>query len=204
MTKKFVIAIASAAALSAPASAQRGKIVEWPAYGGDQGGTKYSTLAQINRDNVSQLQLAWEWKTGEQPLKEFNTTPGAFQNTPIMLDNVLYLSTPYNRVVALDAETGKELWSYDPKAYEGGMPSSGQGFVHRGVAAWRDGDKLRIFMNSRNQLICLDAKTGQLVESFGARGAVDLGENLVWAINKKHYASTSPPVVYRDLVIVGS
>ena len=148
--------------------------------------------------------MAWEWKTGEQPFPQFGTTPGAFENTPIMIDNVLYLSTPYNRVVALDAETGRELWSYDPKAYEEGAPASGQGFVHRGVAAWRDGDKLRIFMNSRYHLICLDAKTGQPVESFGNRGSVDVGENLVWPIQKKHYSNTSPPVVYKDLVILGS
>ena len=108
------------------------KPVEWSFYGGDQGGMKYSPLTQINRDTVKQLQQAWEWKTGEQPLAQFGTTPGAFENTPLMIDNVLYLSTPYNRVVALDAETGRELWSFGPKAYEEGMPSSGQGFVHRG------------------------------------------------------------------------
>jgi quinoprotein glucose dehydrogenase len=115
-TRQHLVVLASIAALSTAASAQKGKIGEWPAYGGDQGGMKYSALAQINRDNIAQLQTAWEWKTGEQPLQEFNTTPGAFENTPIMIDNVLYLSTPYNRVVALDAETGRELWTYDPKA----------------------------------------------------------------------------------------
>ena len=81
-----------------------------------------------------------------------------------MIDNVLYLSTPYNRVVALNAETGAELWAFDPKAYEDGQPPNGTGFVHRGVAAWRDsadGNKLRIFINSRYRLICLDAATGR-------------------------------------------
>jgi len=204
---KKAVSLLTLLALLAPASgsAQRTvKPVEWPFYGGDQGGTKYSTLDQINRDTVARLEPAWEWKTGEQPLPQFGTTPGAFQNTPIMIDNVLYLSTPYNRVVALDADTGRELWSYDPKAYEDGMPASGQGFVHRGVAAWRDGDALRIFMNSRYHLICLDAKTGHPVESFGTRGSVDVGEGLVWPIQKKHYSNTSPPVVYKDLVILGS
>jgi len=89
---------------------------EWPFYGGDQGGSKYSPLDQINRANIAGLQVAWEWKTGEGPLAEFKTTPGTFEVTPIMTGGVLYLSTPYNRVVALDAETGRELWSYDPKA----------------------------------------------------------------------------------------
>ena len=94
---------------------------------------------QINLGNVANLKLAWDWKTGEQPKPEFRTNPGAFQATPIMIDNVMYFSTSCNRVIALDAETGKELWAYDPKAYEEGMPSSGQGFIHRGVAAWPRG-----------------------------------------------------------------
>src|SRR6185295_19109782 len=91
---------------------------------------------------VARLELAWEWKTGEQPLPQFQTTPGAFENTPIMIDNVVYLSTPYNRVVALDAETGRELWAYDPKAYEEGPVASGQGFIHRGVAGRRQAPHL--------------------------------------------------------------
>jgi quinoprotein glucose dehydrogenase len=127
-----------------------------------------------------------------------------FENTPLMIDNVLYLSTPYNRVVALDAETGAELWTFDPKAYLDGQPPNGTGFVHRGVAAWRDGDRLRIFMNSRARLFCLDAKTGQLVDSFGDRGVVDLTKGLRWAVDPKRYTNTSPPVVYKDLVILGN
>ena len=91
-----------------------------------------------------------------------------------MIDNVLYLSTPYNRVVALNAETGAELWAFDPKAYEDGQPPNGTGFVHRGVAAWRDtanGNKLRIFINSRYRLICLDAATGRPGRHRSARMA---------------------------------
>src|SRR6266849_395706 len=149
---------------------------DWPVYGGDQAGTKYSPLTDITRDNVARLAPAWEWTTREKALADFGTRPGAFEVTPLMIENVLYLSTPYNRVVALDAETGAELWAFDPKAYEDGQPPNGTGFVHRGVAAWRDsadGNKLRIFINSRYHLICLDAATGRLVESFGARGVVD-------------------------------
>ena len=200
-----LLALACITLVSLGGSAQKSPaIVEWPYYGNDQGGTKYSPLTQINRDNVTRLQPAWTWKTGEGPLPQFGTAPGAFENTPIMIDNVLYVSTPYNRVVALDAESGREIWAYDPKAYEDGAPSSGQGFVHRGVAAWRDGGRLRIFLNSRYTLISLDAQTGQPIESFGQHGRVDLSAGLVWPINAKHYAQTSPPVVYKDLVIVGS
>jgi quinoprotein glucose dehydrogenase len=124
-----------------------------------------------------------------------------------MIDNVVYLSTPYNRVVALNPETGAQLWAFDPKAYEDGQPPNGTGFVHRGVAAWRDsanGNALRIFINSRYRLFAIDAKTGRPVESFGSHGAIDLSEGLVWSINKKHYTNTSPPVIYKDLIILGN
>jgi quinoprotein glucose dehydrogenase len=138
------------------------------------------------------------------PFPEYGTRPGAFQNTPLMIDGVLYVSTPYNQVAALDAETGRELWRYNPEAYKEGQPASGQGFVHRGLAAWKDGDHLRIFLNSRTRLIALDARTGRPVQTFGKNGEIDLAEALVWKINKKHYANTSPPVVYKDLVILGN
>ena len=110
----------------------------------------------------------------------------------------------YNRVVALDAETGKQLWVFDPKAYEDGQPPNGTGFVHRGVAAWRDGGRLRIFLNSRYRLFALDARTGEPVSSFGDKGIVDLTQGLRWPVNKQHYTNTSPPVVYKNLVIVGN
>jgi quinoprotein glucose dehydrogenase len=180
---------------------------DWPFYGADQGGTKFSPLADVNRSNVSRLQPAWEWQTREKALERFGTRPGNFQATPLMIGNVLYLSTPYNRVVALNADSGAELWSFDPKAYEDGQPPNGTGFVHRGVAAWRDranANALRIFINSRYRLICLDASTGTPVDSFGSHGSVDLSKGLVWEINKTHYTNTSPPLVYKDLVILGN
>ena len=180
---------------------------DWPFYGGDQGGMKYSPLTDVSAASVSRLGIEWEWSTREKALSEFGTRPGNFQTTPLMIDNVLYFSTPYNRVVALNADTGAELWAFDPKAYEDGQPPNGTGFVHRGVAAWRDsadGNKLRIFINSRYHLICLDAATGRLVDSFGDHGMFDLSKGLVWEINKKHYTNTSPPVVYKDLVILGN
>jgi glucose dehydrogenase len=180
---------------------------DWAFYGGDQGGTKYSPLADVTASNAPRLTVAWEWSTGEKALDRFGTRPGNFQATPLMIGNVLYLSTPYNRVVALNAETGTELWAFDPKAYEDGQPPNGTGFVHRGVAAWRDstnGNGLRIFINSRYRLICLDASTGKPVDSFGTHGAVDLSKGLVWEINKIHYTNTSPPLVYKDVVILGN
>ncbi|MBZ5725388.1 MAG: hypothetical protein LAP87_10350 [Acidobacteriia bacterium] len=150
-------------ALAAAQTPRPSAIEEWPAYGGDAGESHYSRLGQINRTNVHSLRPAWEWRTGETPMPAAGTTPGAFEATPLMIGGVLYLSTPYNRVVALDCETGRELWSFDPKAYEDGPVPNGTGFVHRGVAAWRDSKtgRLRIFMNSRYRLISLDAATGR-------------------------------------------
>jgi quinoprotein glucose dehydrogenase len=179
---------------------------EWPYHGGDPGETHYSKLALITLDNVRNLKPVWEWKTGETPLPEFKTTPGMFQVTPLMIGGVLYLSTPYNRVVALDAATGREIWAYDPKAYADGQVPNGTGFVHRGVAAWRDSKtgKLRIFMNSRARLISLDAETGKPVNDFGDNGIVNLVASLRWETDPKQYTNTSPPVVYKDLVIVGN
>ncbi len=184
--------------------AQNDKQVDWPFYGGDQGGTKYSKLADIGTKNVSQMGVAWTWKTGETELPQYGVRPGMFEVTPLMIDDVLYLSTPYSKVVALKAGTGEPIWSYDPKAYELGQPANGTGWVHRGVAAWREGGKLRIFVNSRYKLICLDAETGEPVASFGENGVVDLSQGLIWPINKLHLSETSPPVVYKDVVIVGS
>ncbi len=191
-------------AVTAAVATQAGRGRDWPVYGGDPGGQKYSPLTAITPANVAALRKVWEWKTGEQPNPQLGTFPGAFQNTPLMIDDVLYLSTPYNRVVALEAATGTELWAFDPRAYDDGQPASGQGFVHRGVAAWRDRGALRIFLNTRHRLICLDAKTGRPVTSFGTNGEIDLSAGLLWPINKKHYANTSPPVIYKDLVILGS
>jgi quinoprotein glucose dehydrogenase len=178
--------------------------VDWPFYGGDQGGAKYSKLTDVNTGNVSHLHQAWAWKTGEKAMPEYRTHPGMFEVTPLMIDNVLYLSTPYSEVVALKADTGELIWKFDPKAYEMGQPANGTGWVHRGVAAWRDHGKLRIFINSRYKLICLDAATGKAVPSFGDNGVVDLSQGLIWKINKLHYTETSPPMVYKDIVIVGN
>jgi quinoprotein glucose dehydrogenase len=190
---------------SPPRGSLRGGVEQWPVYAADSAATHYSPLRDINRANVSQLSVAWTWKPGETALKEYGTEPGTFQNTPLMIDDVLYLSTMYNRVVALDARSGREIWRYDPEPFKDGQPPNGTGFVHRGVAAWRDaGGALRIFMNSRYRLICLDAKTGALVRSFGRDGIVDLSEGLSWKINPRHYTNTSPPLVYRNLVILGN
>ncbi len=187
---------------------RNGRAIEWPAYAADAHATKYSPLADIHRGNVQRLVPAWEWRTGEAAIEDTDSTkaarPGNFQVTPLMVGDTLYLSTPFNRVIALDAATGRELWSYDPGAYRHGQPSNGTGFVHRGVALWTDGAERRLFMNSRWKLIALDPKTGRPIPSFGEGGVVDLAADLIWDVNRLHYTNTSPPVVWRDLVILGN
>ena len=109
-------------------------MIEWLYVGSEQAHTKYSAAEEITAANVGELEIVWQWEPNEMPLEEYGTRPGPFQATPIMTGNVLYLSTMYTRVVALDAETGAELWAFDPKAYEGGPKGVGQGASSTGVS----------------------------------------------------------------------
>jgi quinoprotein glucose dehydrogenase len=200
----------SAVVTAKPAPRRTGganRAVEWPYVGADQHNSRYSSLEDINAANVDQLKVVWQWRPEERPLKEFGTVPGNFTATPIMIDNVVYVSTNYNRVAALDAETGAVKWVYDPRAYELGMPMLAGGFRHRGVAAWRDsqdGNKLRIFLASRYRLYSLDAETGKPVSSFGLEGMVDTSKDLSWSIESAHFEINAAPTIYKDLVILGS
>jgi quinoprotein glucose dehydrogenase len=173
--------------------------VEWLYYGGDQGGMKYSPLTDIGPENVQRLQVAWQWKHWETP-----PAPGYFEGTPLMIDGVLYVTTPYNNVAAVDAETGTEKWRFDGKAEELGPLLSASGWKMRGTAFWRDGGRLRLFLNSRYQLFSLDPQTGKPVPSFGNSGRASLTDGLARISDIRDATQSSPPVVYRDLVIVGS
>ena len=199
--------VATAALLFAPlAGAQEpGTIIEWPHVGAEPAHTKYSAADEITVANVGGLEIVWKWEPNEMPLEEYGTRPGPFQATPIMVDNVLYLSTMYTRVAALDAETGTELWTFDPKAYEGGPKGAGpSGFKHRGIAWWSEGDDDRIFLNSRDRLYAIDAATGELDAGFGENGSVLLTRGHGRPVSRYEFDQTSPPVVFEDLVIVGS
>ena len=178
--------------------------VEWPYVGADQANTRSSPADQVTPTSVNQLEQAWTWRPEERARPEYGTVPGSFTSTPIMIDDTVYVSSNYNRVAALDAETGAERWVFDPRAYEDGMPALGGGFRHRGVTAWRDGASVRIFLASRFRLFCLDAETGDVITSFGENGVVDLSRDLIWPIDRSHFEFNAAPVVYKDLVIVGS
>ena len=195
-------------------TAQQGasRQVEWLYYGGDQAGTKSSPLSDINASNVSRLKIAWQWSHWDKPMPDMTskdgvssagTMPMGFENTPLMSDGVLYVTTPYNNAAAVDAETGKELWRKDTEAYRlGPIPASG--YKHRGGAFWKDGNNLRMFVNTRNRLFSLDAKTGKPVDSFGDNGSISLTDQYPHPIDARHVNQGSPPVVYKDLIIVGS
>jgi outer membrane protein assembly factor BamB len=178
-----------------PASAE----ADWLYYGGDPGGTKYSPLADINIGNVQRLQIAWQWKHWDTP-----PAPGFFESTPLMIDGTLYVTTPYNNVAAVDADTGQERWRFDGKAEELGplLSASGWKTARHGVLARRG--RLRMFLNSRHRLFSIDAQTGKPVPSFGNSGAVSLSEGLPRISDITHATQSSPPVIYRNLVIVGS
>ena len=205
MTPIRIATLLMAGALAAfPQASQPSRQVEWLYYGGDPGNSKYSVLTDINRGNIQRLQIAWQWKHWETRLPEYGTTPGFFENTPLMIDGVLYVTTPYNSIAAIDAETGKELWRFDGQGYRLGQVLSGSGFKLRGTAFWRDGGKLRMFLNSRDRMFSLDAQTGKPVTSFGDDGVASLTQGLPRISDIKHVTQSSPPVVYKDLVIVGS
>ena len=195
------IAVVSAAVLLG-AQDRPQVMIEWAYVGSEQSQTKYSAAADITPSNAGQMELAWQWRPNELALSD-KTQPGNLQATPLMIDDVLYLSTSFNRVVALNAETGAELWAFDPKAYLDG-PGINLYYIHRGVAFWREGNESRIFMNSHDRLFSVDAKTGRLVTSFGQNGYAMLREGLRNHDTKIEMRQSSPPVVYKNLVIVGS
>ncbi|MBV8847373.1 MAG: pyrroloquinoline quinone-dependent dehydrogenase [Bryobacterales bacterium] len=183
---------------------QANRQVEWTYYGGDPGNSRYSPLADITPRNISGLKIAWQWRHFDTPLEQYKTAPGFFENTPLMIDGVLYVTTPYNNIAALDAETGKELWRFDGEGYKLGQVLSASGWKLRGAAFWRDGSKLRIFLNSRNRLFMLDSQTGKPVPSFGNEGNVSLTDGLPRLSVASHATQSSPPLVYKDVVILGS
>lgn len=182
---------------------------DWPCYGHDPGGMRYSPLVQINRENVSQLKVAWLFHTGDISDGRSNRKRSGFETTPILIDGVLYLTTPFNRVVALDPETGKQLWAYDPQTEL--TLDYGDGLINRGVATWpapgshesRQPVRRRIFEATLDaRLIALEAGTGVPCPDFGAGGQVSLRDVARYIPGQYHM--TSPPTVIDDLIVVGS
>jgi quinoprotein glucose dehydrogenase len=164
--------------------------VDWPVYGGNTDNTHYSTLSQITPANVAKLKVAWTYETRD----EFKGSE--MQSNPIVVDGVLYATSPKMRVFALDAATGKELWSFDAN---NGRPTTGR-FRYRGVVVTGD----RVLFNYRNKLWALDKKTGKPILSFGTDGSVDLREGLGRPVEGLSVSASTPGVVFEDLLIIGS
>lgn len=179
---------------------------EWRYYGGDSGSTKYSPLDQINKDNVANLKVAWTWDSPDLLLQKENRMLMSFAHeaTPLMVGGTLYTSTSLSQVAAIDAQTGETIWVFNPEAHKTGRPTN-LGFLHRGVAYWTDGKQERIFIGTGDAYLwAVDAKTGKAVPDFGESGKVNLTKAIPYAQNARNYAVSSPPVVCRDVVMVGS
>jgi|GEM_PF-668716 len=190
---------AAKARLAEPATA-------WSHYGADPGGTRYSNLSQIHRGNVANLKVAWIYNTGDFTDGSGNGVKSAFESTPLMIDNKLYLVSAFHRLIALDAESGKELWAFDPKL-DRERPQ--MLYTHRGAAYWISGADRRLFYGTLDgQLWAIDAKTGKPVPEFGEAGSVDLRRGVVaegmLGGTRRGYGMTSPPLIFKDLVICGS
>jgi quinoprotein glucose dehydrogenase len=170
---------------------------EWPTHGGNTAHTQYSPLAQINTTNVNRLKVAWVYHTGDK--RDDNRSQ--IQCNPIIVNGVLYATSPQIKVFALNAATGKELWTFDP--FKAGAQASSLG-VNRGVTYWQSGDDRRIFVSGGQRLYALDARTGQPIPSFGKQGSIDLTEGLGRDMSGLFVLSNTPGAVYKDLLIVGT
>ena len=160
---------------------------DWPAYGGNPAGTRYSPLNQITRANVTRLHVAWTYDTKDGA--------GDPQTQPILVNGVLYGVTPRHKVIALDGATGKLLWTFDS-----GIAGRGP---NRGLVWWSAAGDSRIFAAVQSFVYALDPKSGKPIPDFGAQGRIDLREGLGRDAARQSYVLTTPGVTYRDLLIVG-
>jgi quinoprotein glucose dehydrogenase len=179
------------------AGCARAAASDWLATGSDRGNTRYSALSQIARDNVANLRVAWTYRTGDLPAGG----SGQMQATPIIVDGILYTSTPALAVVALRADSGTLLWRFEPPVGRSRGPSWAQ--VNRGVVYWASGDDRRVLFTAGRFLYALDARTGRSIPTFGDSGAVDLARGLSRDIGDAFLVASSPGVIYEDLLIQG-
>lgn len=171
-----------------PADAYR----TWSVTGGNTDNNHYSSLKQIDKSNVNQLRVAWQFDSGD------SYEGSDIQCNPIVVDGVMYVTTPKLRVAALKADTGKPLWTYD------GVGGDRSPHPNRGVTYWTDGKKRRVFVTIRADLISLDADTGKPDPEFGTSGKVDMRLSYDPPVTDTSLSVTSPGVIYQDVIILGS
>jgi quinoprotein glucose dehydrogenase len=169
--------------------------VDWRVYRGDSGATQYAELAQVNAANVHRLQPAWEYRTGDA------TERSTMHSNPIVVNGLMYVTTPSMRAVALDAGTGREVWTFDPAPHNNGTVIR---LRNRGVTYWKGAEGERIFHFVRERVYALDAATGELITSFGQNGFIDLRENLGIDPKSAFVEMTSPGAIYQNFLILGS
>ena len=199
------------AARSAGAQTPAPATADWPVTEGAPGGGRFSPLADIRRENVASLRVAWRYRHGDFfegafPLRV--NRGSAFESTPIVVDGRLFFTTPRNRVIALDPEDGRELWTFDPKLDR--RAAYANMWINRGVAYWRDASaegpcSARVLLATLDaRLVALDAASGAPCADFGRAGAVDLLDGIAPVYDRFEYNVTSPATVVGDLVVVGS
>ena len=196
----------------------------WPNYAGNLSSNKYLPLSEINENNIDDLEVLWRWRSPDNDIAGVENT--LFESTPLMIDGVLYTSTSFSQVSAINAATGSTLWVYDPEAYNFGTPPN-NGFLHRGLAYAEHNGKRQLYMVTGDaRLIAINPVSGQPIEAFGSlgNGIVDLLEDIprlnanAVSLSEAHdepgipdiggvriqVGNTSPPIMCRNVVIVGS
>ncbi len=202
MTRRVVLPVIIAALACSGGAAILGQAKpepanrDWPVYRGDPGATQYAALAQIHAANVHRLQPVWEYATGDASARS------TMHANPIVVNGVMYLTTPSLKAVALNAATGRELWSFDPATYN--ERHAVIRLRNRGVTYWKGAEGERIFDFVKDRVYALDAASGRLITTFGKGGWIDLRENLGVDPATVSLEMTSPGAIYRNLLIVGS
>ncbi len=201
----MAVAALAASLASSPLPAQTGASGDWPAFGGDPGNSKYSALDQIDRDNFKDVEVAWRWKSiaADTEVPD-NIRRGQFKTIPLEVAGRVFVATSLSQVAAIDAGTGDTLWTYDPESWRAGRPAN-EGFQHRGVAYWTDGERERVLMPTHHRrLVSLDAATGEPDPDFGDGGAVEMTPPLGREVMESRTTHSSPPAVCGNTAIVGS
>ena len=200
----FSLVVIVAASCKAPV---KESYKNWEVYGGTKDAMHYSSLTEVDTNNVSQLLVAWTYHTGDAD----TASHSQIQCNPIVIDGILYALTPKMKMFAVDAATGKQIWVFDPKTYiavdtnEQKRLSMQFTNTGRGVTYWTDGkDDKRVFYTAGPYLICVNAVTGKAVKTFGNNGRIDLHDGLGRDVKDRYITSNTPGVIYKDLLILGT